>query len=344
LLKRIIVIMAGLILIEGFLFSDFQSNQYKIPKTQEELKKFVNSKVKSIKGTTGVYIKHVESGESLGINESRRFQLASVFKIPVLLTLFKQIHLGKISLDDRIMLETKNKTYGSGLLTFMKPGLNLTINDLQLLMMARSDNTATDILFDLVTPQAIKEYMDELGLENTQIDFNTRQLILAYLGLDPHKLLTIAELHMVPDSFWNSKEAHEKQKAFDISDHDTSTPFEIALLLEKCVKGEIINREMSDSILETLKHHTGSELILRYLPFGVTVARKGGSLARYGNYTVLNDAGIIWLPEEAGHLIICLFCNELKEIHYELKDKMGWIARAAYDYFLEKNKKQKKDK
>ena len=342
--RKIIVLISVFILIEGLLLADFQNTQYKIPETKEELRQIVQSKIKQINGTMGVYIKHVESGESLGINENKRFQLASVFKIPVLLTLFKQISLDKISLDDRLMLETRDKTYGSGLLTYMKPGLNLAVNDLQLLMMAKSDNTATDILFELVTPQAINEYMSELGLKETKIDFNTRQLILGYLGLDPNKPLTIAELKMVPDSFWGSQESHKKQKAFDLSDHDTSTPFEIALLLEKCVKGEIVNREMSDKILETLKHHTGAELITRYLPFGVTIARKGGSLARYGNYTVLNDSGIIWLPKEAGHLVICLFGNNLKEIHYKLKDKMGWIARAAYDYFLEKNKKQKKVK
>lgn len=340
-MKRIVILVSVLILAKGLLSVDFQNDQYKTPKTEEELEQFVLTKAKQIKGILGVYIKHVESGESLGINENKRFQLASVFKIPVLLTLFKQISLDKISLDDRIVLRTKDKTYGSGLLTHMKPGLNLSINDLQLLMMARSDNTATDILFELVTPQAIKEYMHELGLKNTTIDFTTRQLILAYLGLDPNKSLTLAELRMVPESFWNSQEAHEKQKAFDSSDHDTSTPLEIGLLMEKCVKGEIIDRKISDQILATMKQHTGAELITRYLPFGVTIARKGGSLARYGNYTVLNDAGVIWLPKEAGHLVICLFGNNLDEIHYELKDKMGWIARAAYDYFLEKNKKQK---
>jgi len=282
----------------------------------------------------------VESGESLGFNENRRFQLASVFKIPVLFTLYRQIHLGKISLDDRILFEEKMKTYGSGLMAAMKPGLNISVQDLALLMMARSDNTATDILFDLVTPKAISEYMTELGLKNTTIDCDTRQLILAFLGLDPSKSLTIAELGQVPELYWTSKECLEKQKTFETSEHNTSTPLEIGLLLEKCVKGEIVDRATSDQILETMKHHTGAELILRYLPYGTEIARKGGSLSRGGGDTVLLDSAIIWLPQEAGHLILCLWGNDLQEIHYEIKHKMGVIARAAYDYFLEKNKKK----
>ncbi len=321
------------------LFLNAEIRDFLVPKTKAELEKMVLEKINSIKGRSGVYIKHFESGEEIGVNAHERFQLASVFKIPLLFALFKQISLGRISLDDRIILSSRMKTYGSGLLTSMKPGLNLSIEDLQLLMMAESDNTATDILFDLVSKEAVAEYMKELGLKKTTIDYNTRELILAYLGLDPLQPLTIEELRLVPDSFWESDECRKNQTAFDHSEHDTSTPFEIGLLLEKCLRGEIVNKEMSDKILETMKHHTGAELILRFLPFGTIIARKGGSLARYGNYTVLNDAGIIWLPSDAGRLIICIFTNNLNELHYELKDKIGLVSRAAYDYFLEKYKK-----
>jgi len=337
--KKFSIFIVSIVFLGGMLFSSPQETQFKVPKTKGELEQAVKTEVGKIKGTVGVYIKHVESGETLAFNENRRFQLASVFKIPVLFTLYRQIHLGKLSLDDRILFEEKMKTYGSGLMAAMKPGLNISVQDLALLMMARSDNTATDILFGLVTPQAISEYMTELGLKNTTIDFNTRQLILAFVGLDPSKPLTIAELGRVPESFWMSKECAEKQTAFWTSGHNTSTPFEIGLLLEKCVKGEIVDRATSDQILETMKEHTGAELILRYLPYGTEIARKGGSLSRGGGDTVLLDSAIIWLPQKAGHLILCLWGNDLQEIHYEIKHKMGMIARAAYDYFLEKNKK-----
>ena len=226
------------------------------------------------------------------------------------------------------------KTYGSGLLSSMKSGLNLSIHDLALLMMANSDNTATDILFQIITRESIMSYTKELGLKSTIIDYDTRALILDYLGLDPNKRLTIPELDHLPESFWIDHVRIERQAAFDKSVHNTSTPREIAFLLEKCVHGEIINKETSNEILETMKHHTGAEIILRYLPITTEIARKGGSLARFGENTVLNDLGVIWLPNNAGILIICLFGNELKEVHYELKDKLGRIARAAYDYFL----------
>jgi beta-lactamase class A len=313
---------------------------FRVPASKAELEAVVRAQVASIKGTLGVYIKHVESGEWVGLNENRKFQLASVFKIPVLLTLFRQVDQGKISLDDRIVLDSRMKTYGSGLLAEMTPGLNLTVHDLALLMMARSDNTATDILFDLVTPQAISAYMSELGLKSTTIDYSTRQLILSYLGLDPMKPLTIEELAHLPPATWASPDVQERQRAFAGAEHNTSTPSEIGLLLEKSLKGEIVSRVASDKIIEIMKAHTGAEVILRYLPMATPIARKGGSLERNGENTVFNDSGIVWLPGQAGHLVICLFGNDLREVHYELKHKLGIIARAAYDYYASRPPKK----
>ena len=316
-----------------------QPGPFPAPRTRAELERVLGAEAAKIKGRIGVYLKHVESGETLGIREAERFHLASVFKIPVLMTLHKQITLGRISLDDRIMFEERMKTYGSGLMGSMKPGLNISIQDLQLLMMARSDNTATDILYHLVTPEAIAATLAELGAKETAIDYDTRGLILAFLGLDPAQRLTPAELGQLPESIWKDKGRLAAAEAFATSTHNTSTPREIGMLLEKCVKGEFVDRATSDRVLETMKSHTGAELILRYLPSATEIARKGGSLARDGEDTVLLDAGVIWLPEKAGTLIICLFGNDLHEVHYELKHKMGVLARAAHDYFQEKNKK-----
>lgn len=319
-----------------------QDFAWPVPKTRADLEQVLRAQAAKVNGRLGIFVKHVESGESIGLREGERFQLASVFKIPVLMTLHKLITLGHISLDDRILFEERMKTYGSGLMTAMKPGLAISVQDLQLLMMARSDNTATDILFELVTPEAVAAALAELGLKDTTIDYDTRALILAYLGLDPARRLTPAELDRLPESVWADKGRLEAAKAFDASTHNTSTPRDIAALLEACVKGAFVDRATSDRVLETMKHHTGSELILRYLPGSTEVARKGGSLGRDGENAVLLDAAVLWLPDKAGTLIVCLFGNDLKEVHYEIKHKMGVTARAAYDYFLAKNRKPAK--
>ena len=333
-MSRRMMLAAALLSAVQALQAGAADSAFKVPASKTELEGIVRAEAASVKGTLGVYIKHVESGEWVGLNENRRFQLASVFKVPLLLTLFKQADLGRVSLDDRVVLEGRMKTYGSGLLADMAPGLNLSVRDLALLMMARSDNTATDILYGLVTPEAVSSAVAELGLKSTTIDMSTRQLILGYLGLDPAKPLTVEELSKLPPSTWTSPEVLERQKAFASSEHNTSTPLEIGLLFEKCLKGEVVDRATSDRIIDIMKVHTGAEVILRYLPMETPIARKGGSLERNGENTVFNDSGIVWLPGQAGHLVICLFGNDLHEVHYELKHKMGLIARAAYDYYV----------
>ena len=339
--KRTLLLAAGAVLLLAAAPARLaaQGLDFPVPRTRADLEQALRAQAGKVNGRIGVFVKHVESGESIGLREGDRFQLASVFKIPVLMTLHEQVHLGRISLDDRIPFAERMKTFGSGLMVNMKPGLNISVQDLQLLMMARSDNTATDILFDLVTPQAVARTMAGLGLKDTTIDYDTRSLILAFLGLDPARRLTIVELGQLPASAWADPKRLAAAKAFDASTHNTSTPKDIAALLEACVTGAFVDRETSDRVLETMKSHTGAEIILRYLPESTEVARKGGSLSRDGGDTVLNDCAVIWLPEGAGTLIVCFLANDLREVHYEIKHKMGMMARAAYDHFLARHRK-----
>ena len=250
-MKRSLMPLVSSILLLAAPLAAQESLEFPEIESLEELHNQIEVVAGGIEGDVGVYVLHVESGESIGINEDELYQIASVFKIPVLVTLFRLIDEGYFSLEDRIVLTEAMKTYGSGLLPAMRPGLNLSINDLQLLMMAVSDNTATDILFDLVGPDRIDTYMRELGLERTVIDLNTNQLILGYLGLDMNERLTIPQLWRVPAEYWASEERRERMAQWDAEIHNMSTPREIGILLEKLVMGEIVDREASDSIINT---------------------------------------------------------------------------------------------
>jgi beta-lactamase class A len=303
----------------------------------EALKQLAGEAAAGIDGKVGVYVLHVESGEEFGILQDEYFSLASVFKVPLLATLYKTIDEGYYSLDDRIVLTERMKTYGSGLLPAMKAGLNPSINDLQLLVIAVSDNTATDILFDLVGPERIADFMKELGLKKTIVDLDTRKLILGYLGLDMENELTIQELERVPAAYWMSDERRQRIEKFDSELHDVSTPYEIGQLWAMMVRGELVSKEASEQMLATCRHHTGARLITRYLPFGVEVARKGGSLGRDWRETVLNDSGVIFMLN-GEHIVVCVFGNDLKSEEWEFEAAAGRISRAAYDYFAGKNK------
>src|SRR3954471_21034139 len=62
----------------------------------------------------GVSVRHMERHEIAGVHENDRFLMASVFKIPILVELYAQVSAGKISLEDRVTLESPERYFGSG--------------------------------------------------------------------------------------------------------------------------------------------------------------------------------------------------------------------------------------
>ncbi|HEX9245628.1 MAG TPA: serine hydrolase [bacterium] len=112
----------------------------------------------------GVYVRAATTGEETALNADRPFQMASVFKIPILAELLSQAHAGRRSLDDRVILTNEMKAPGSGVLKELSAGTPLTVRDLATLMIIVSDNTATDILLGLVTKEAVNARLSVCGL------------------------------------------------------------------------------------------------------------------------------------------------------------------------------------
>ena len=125
----------------------------------------------------GVAVQHIESGEETLINADAVFPTASVFKIPVLIELYKQVGEEKLGLDDLIRVTGYSKISGSGVLKELHSGLEVTIHDLATLMIIVSDNTATDLLLDLVGMDNVNQTLREIGLTQTKVAMSTRDLI-----------------------------------------------------------------------------------------------------------------------------------------------------------------------
>ena len=137
----------------------------------DALKTQIQEAVKDIPTTFGVAVTVLETGEELLLNNHRAYQLASVFKIPVLVTAMQQVDLGRFKLDDRIPLKETDKTSPSGILCYLRAGLQPTVEDLLMLMIIISDNTATDMVLDLVGgPQAVNASLRDLGLGEDEIN------------------------------------------------------------------------------------------------------------------------------------------------------------------------------
>jgi beta-lactamase class A len=97
-------------------------------------------------GKLGISVKNLGSGEVASLNGGELFPTASVFKVPVIVELYRQVDAGTISLDEKVALVERDKVPGSGILRELGEGLEFSMQDLIELMMILSDNTATDLL------------------------------------------------------------------------------------------------------------------------------------------------------------------------------------------------------
>ncbi len=119
-------------------------------------------------GVFGLCVLDPATGESFGVNEHQVFPQASAIKIPILMEVYKQAHAGKFKLGDARAIEKTDKTGGSGILFELGDGtVRLSIHDLCVLMILVSDNTATNMLIDLVGMENINRTLQELGCLKT---------------------------------------------------------------------------------------------------------------------------------------------------------------------------------
>src|SRR5262245_45069703 len=100
-------------------------------------------------GTVGVTVIGPD-GDAFRHKGERRFGAASTVKIPIMIEMYRQIDRGERLLTDRYALRNEDRAVGSGVLLHLHEAIELTLNDLVYLMISISDNTATNVLIDLV--------------------------------------------------------------------------------------------------------------------------------------------------------------------------------------------------
>ncbi|MGB7282210.1 MAG: serine hydrolase [Candidatus Acidiferrum sp.] len=286
----------------------------------------------SFPGTIGVYVRNIETGAEVAYKADERFPMASVYKIPIMVQVFREVDAGRLSLTNRIELTEADRRLGSGLLMYMTPGLKPTLHDLLTMMITVSDNEATDKLLGIVGAQNVNAMLKTLGIKDVRVDRPTSEIIedwIAYGDPDVQKL-SLAQMVSNPNFFGSitREQIETSDKLFVQDPRDHASPRGIAELLIKIFKNEAASEKSCQDMLGILKLQQLNDSVPRYLPAGTVVAHKTGEIG----YT-RNDAGIIY--EGGQHIAITIFglrgSEDVPEL--ELKQREGTIARAVYDYF-----------
>lgn len=242
----------GVLCITNTLFSQQSAKDILRLKTEIQLQDIVNSS----QALTGMMAIDLTSGESFTVNSDIVFAQASAIKIPILMEVYKQANDKKFALTDMKRLLPVNTVGGSGVLNIMIDPVTLSVRNLCILMIALSDNSATNTLIDLVGMENINQTMQSLGLKNTLVQ---RKMI--------------------------------DQKASLRNEENISTPAEAIKILKLLHEGRFINKPLSDEIVSILqKNPVENSKLAKGLPSNVKIAFKPGGMGG-----VSTEWGIVYL-------------------------------------------------
>ena len=267
-------------------------------------------------GTLGVCIRYLPDGPDYALNADEAFLPASVIKVPILVESFAQAEQGAIALEQRIPLRDVDRVGGSGVLQLLTPGLAPTVHDLAELMIAVSDNTATNMLIDLLGVDAINARMRGLGLERTTL---AGKLALSYAV--------------------DGAPTPPRDPARPTNRSSVTTPREMCRLFELLWRGQVVSAEASRRMLAILGHQRFMELV-RYLPYDdrytdepvaprLSVASKSGSING-----VRNDVGLFTLatPEGERAYIVSAFTRDVRDGRLWTPENVGLRALGEVGY------------
>ena len=249
-----------------------------------QLEAVLRSTAAGFHGHLSLYAVDPNSGRFAAIDPDTPVQTASVIKLAILYEALEQIRAGRAGMDDPLVLTRANQVAGSGVLLFFDTPLTLTLRDVLTMMIAESDNTATNMAIDRLGLAAIDSRIQSLGLHGTWL----------------YKKIGVPATASMPAD----------QPQFGLG---KTTPREMASLMQRFVTCDLgsapaaaaapSDRSLCDVAIGMLKDQFFRDALPRYLDGkGMQIANKSGSLDH-----VRNDVGAVWAP--LGPVILSIFTN-----------------------------------
>ena len=198
---------------------------------------------RGLDGVMGVAIVDLTDGHKYLLHANDVYPQASSIKICVLAELYRQAQQGKLKLTDLYTVNAADLVQDSDIMGGLTPGVTqITLRDLATMMVAVSDNSATNVLIDRVGMDNVNAFLSAQGLRDTRLRRKMMDLKAAAEGRE-----------------------------------NVSTPNEMVNLLQALYRDEILNQEMTADFFKVLSTHKDS-WIPRNLPDDLRIADKPGAL------------------------------------------------------------------
>src|SRR5437016_2980569 len=230
----------------------------------------LRQRIGAFEGAVSLYARNLDTGEAVGIRESDPVRTASTIKLPILLAVFDQVARGQAKWTEPLTLTAADKVSGSGILgSEFSDGVQLPLRDVANLMIVLSDNTATNMILQRFTADAVNAYLDKIEIKTTRS--------LRKVRGDGNQLKAAEG--------WSAAGKLPENQKYGLG---VSTPRDMVTILEKLDRGQIVRPEASREILAILKRNQDNSGMRRRFS-GVAIASKSGALD-----ALRSDVGIIY--------------------------------------------------
>lgn len=134
----------------------------------KEIKKYLESRI----GMYSFYFEDLSSGFTYGYNENVQMVSAGCMKLPIAVSLIKDVEDGNVTFLDKVNIDVDDKVYGTGIIHEFN-SRDYNIFELLVAMLIQSDNTAANKIIDIVGIDKINKDIKEMGLKNTVLNRKT---------------------------------------------------------------------------------------------------------------------------------------------------------------------------
>lgn len=250
------------------------------PSGTETLRASLQERIAQVKGASvAVAYQHLgDSKDSLFLEPDRSFHAASTMKVPVMIELFRQADVGKLSLDQPVTLVNQFASIVDGSpysldagddedsALYERLGKPVPVRELVERMITRSSNLATNTVIALVDPKRVTKTLRTLG---------TRQMSV---------------LRGVEDG-----------KAYEKGLNNTTTARDLATVMAAIERGQAASPASTKAMRSILLAQELNQEIPAGLPAGTPVAHKTGQISG-----VLHDAAIVYPSGRSPYVLVVL--------------------------------------
>ncbi|WP_433252463.1 serine hydrolase [Streptosporangium sp. CA-135522] len=268
-------------------------------------------------GVTGfLHAVDLDTGAEVAHSADEPVVLASVFKVALLVELFRQADAGRLDVTERITVMADHHTPGPTGVSAMADDVTMSLRDLAYLMIAVSDNTAADALVRRVGLPAVNAMLAAAGLNGTWIEHDCRGLFAS--------IVEDAGQPEVP----TDPALISRLRALDPALTSRSTPRDMTRLLGMIWCDEAASAESCASMRRLLGLQVWPHRLAAGFPYDdVAVSGKTGTLP-----TVRNEVGVVEYPD-GGRYAVAVFTRSYGTAQNQPRADavIGTAARAAVE-------------